>query len=63
MIEIVLGLILGVIIAACFTFMITTRIVRKSNDMGNSKGSFSSFAGSNIRIINKRDGVSPNRWR
>ena len=63
MIEIILGMMLGVIIAACFAFFITTMIVRKSNDMGDSKGSFFTFAGSNIRIINKRDGVSPNRWK
>ena len=60
---IILGIILGIAFSACFAFMITMIIVRKSNDMGDSKGSFYSFAGTNLRMINKKDGVSPNLWK
>lgn len=58
-----LGIILGIAFSACFAFMITMIIVRKSNDMGDSKGSFYSFAGTNVRMLSKKDGVSPNRWQ
>lgn len=59
---IVLGIILGIVIALCFSFMVTMLIVRKSNDMGDSKGTFREFSDSPLRIISKKDGVNANRW-
>lgn len=60
---IILGIILGIAFSACFAFMITMIVVRKSNDMGDSKGTFYSFSGTSVRMLSKRDGVSPNRWQ
>ena len=59
---IVLGIILGIAFAVCFSFMVTMIIVRNSNDMGDSKGTFWTFSASSVRMINKKDGVSPNKW-
>ena len=45
-----LGILLGIAFSACLAFMVTMIVVRKSNDMGDSKGSFYSFAGTNEPI-------------
>ena len=58
-----LGILLGIAFSVCLAFMVTMIVVRKSNDMGDSKGSFYSFAGTNVRILSKKDGVNPNRWQ
>ena len=57
------GIILGIAMSVCLSFMITMIIVCKSNDMGDSKGTFYSFAGTNVRMLSKKDGVNPKRWQ
>ena len=60
--TVVLGIILGIAFSACLSFMITMMVVRNSNDMGDSKGTFTTFAGSSVRMLNKKDGVNPRKW-
>lgn len=59
---VVFGIIVGLLLAACFAFMLTMIIVRKSNDSGDSKGTFAQFSSTPLRIISRSDGVNPNKW-
>ena len=56
----VLGIILGIAFALCFSYLVTMEIVCKSNDMGDSIGGFQEFSDSSVHIIQRKDAVNPN---
>ncbi len=49
-----LAIILGLVFAAVLAFTITISSVASSNDMGNHKGDFHTFATHSIRMINQK---------
>lgn len=59
---VVFGIIFGLIFAACLAFAVTMWIVRKSNDLGDSKGTFAEFSSTPLRMLSKSDGVNPKKW-
>lgn len=60
---IILGVLLGLALAAALAFMITMFSVAKSNDLGNSKGEFRTFSTNPLRMINRKDRINPNKYR
>lgn len=55
---IALGIILGLLLAGCFAFMVTMSLVSKSNVLGDTKGSFYTFSKRSLNMISSKDGVS-----
>ena len=51
----ILALIVGVILGCGFAFMIVGIILKTSNKHGDSKGDFTTFAGSAMHFITKRN--------
>lgn len=60
---ILLGILFGLAIAGSCAFTITMCSVSKSNDMGNSKGEFKSFVVGPLRILERKNGVNPKRYK
>lgn len=58
----VFGIILGLFLAGSFALWVTTALINKSNVIGDTKGTFDEFAKDSLRMINKKDGVSPMGW-
>ena len=56
---IILGIILGIMVAAGLTFMITMRLICKSNVLGDTKGSFYTFSKKSLNMIRSEDNI---RW-
>ena len=56
----ILGIILGLLLAGCFAFMATMYLVNKSNVLGDTKGSFYSFSRRSLNMINSENGVKWN---
>ena len=53
----ILGIILGLTVAGCLTFMITMRLVSKSNVLGDTKGSFYTFSKGSLNMIQSKDKI------
>ncbi len=51
----VMSLILGVVLGCGFAFMVVGLILKSSNKMGDSKGDFTNFAGSEMHFMTKRN--------
>ncbi|MBQ9122403.1 MAG: hypothetical protein IJY10_02805 [Lachnospiraceae bacterium] len=58
----ILGIILGLLLAGSFAFMVTMYLVSKSNVLGDTKGSFWTFSKRNLNMISSKDGVSWNTF-
>ncbi len=58
----ILGIILGLLLAGCFAFMVTMFLVSRSNVLGDTKGTFREFAKAPLHMISKADGVRQNDW-
>ena len=57
------GILLGLVLAGCFAFMVTMILVHKSNVLGDTKGTFHTFSKNSLRMIAKEDGISRrNLW-
>ena len=54
---IIIAFILGVFIGCSVSLFIVAGKVAKSNDLGNTKGRFTDFSGSTIRLIVKQDRI------
>ena len=54
----IFGVILGLVLAGCFAFMVTMIMVNKSNVLGDSKGTFKDFSKMPLHMINKKDDIS-----
>lgn len=50
-----LALVVGIVLGCGFAFMVVGMLLRSSNKMGDSKGDFSTFAGSQMHFITKRN--------
>jgi len=57
----ILGVILGILLAGCFAFMVTMMLVNKSNIVGDTKGTFDTFSKTSLNMIYKEDGVISNK--
>jgi len=55
--AIFLGIIIGLVLAGCFAFMVTMILVCNSNVLGDYKGSFYTFSKSNLNMIHSEDGI------
>lgn len=53
----IIGIILGVLVAAGLAFMITMRLVCKSNVLGDTKGTFYTFSKESLNVIVSIDNV------
>lgn len=58
----ILGIFLGLLLAGCFSFMVTMMLVSKSNVLGDTKGSFYTFSKSSLNMLDQKDGVSTRGW-
>ena len=58
----ILGIILGIVFAACFSYMAIMILVQKSNDAGDSTGTFYNFAEGTIEMLDRQDGIDPYRF-
>lgn len=58
----ILGIVLGLLLAGCFSFMITMMLVNKSNVLGDTKGTFYTFSKSTLNMLDKEDGVNSRGW-
>ena len=53
----IIGIILGVLLAAGLAFMITMRLVCKSNVLGDTKGTFYTFSKGSLNMMQSRDNI------
>ncbi|MDD6734059.1 MAG: hypothetical protein PUE21_05920 [Lachnospiraceae bacterium] len=61
MFYIILGVILGLIIGTAIGLFITSVVLLKSNDIGNSKGDFHTFSKNPLKVLSKRDRIPYNK--
>lgn len=54
--------ILGIIFAVALAYFLTSMLVAKSNDAGNSTGTFQDFSRHDIFILEKQDNDSLNKY-
>lgn len=54
--------ILGIIFAVALAYFLTSNLVAKSNDAGNSTGRFQDFSRHDIFILEKQDNDSLNKY-
>ncbi len=59
---ILLGVLFGAVFAASIAFLITMLFVSKSNDFGNSKGDFQSFAVCPIHMLQRKNFINPQKY-
>lgn len=55
--AIILGMLIGLLMAGCLAFMVTMILVCNSNVSGDSKGSFYTFSKTNLNMIHSEDGI------
>lgn len=53
---IILGFVIGLILAGAFAFGLTMLLLHRSNNIGDSEGTYTDFTGSKMQFI------STNRW-
>lgn len=58
---IVLGIIMGLLLAGCFAYMATMIAVCNSNVLGDTKGTFEEFSQKPFKLLKKADGINPRR--
>ena len=51
------GIILGILLAAGLAFMITMRLVCKSNVLGDTKGTFYTFSKGSLNMMQSKDNI------
>lgn len=59
---IILGIIIGLLLAGGFAYMVTMSAVAKSNVLGDTKGNFNEFTRKPLRMISRSDGINPRNW-
>ncbi len=50
----ILGIIIGFILALALAFAVTMMWVKSSNDLGDSEGTYEHFTGSEMKFISKK---------
>ena len=60
---VIAGVIMGIIFSIGWSFYITMKNLRESNDIGDSKGNFAVYTNSPVNIRGKKDRVSPRNWQ
>ena len=50
-----IALFVGIVLGVGFAFMVVGMLLKSSNKMGDSKGYFTNFAGSQMHFITKRN--------
>lgn len=59
---IILGIIMGLLLAGCFAYMVTMIAVCNSNVLGDTKGTFKTFSQKPLKMLKKSDGINPLNW-
>ncbi|MCR5209014.1 MAG: hypothetical protein K6C99_02240 [Lachnospiraceae bacterium] len=58
-----IAILLGMFTAASIALYIVSRILKKSNDLGNTEGKYYDFADSFVRINRRQDRVNMRQFR
>ncbi len=60
---ILIAILMAIIFAAAVTFALMASSVSKSNNIGDSKGGYSTYADAPLKMIERKDNVNPRRYQ